>query len=76
MNRTEFMEQLDRSLGNIPFNQKRDIMYDYEEHFSIGLQSGKTEDEIAGSLGNPVNIARQYRAEYMLKNAEDKNINT
>lgn len=71
MNKTEFMSLLDRHLGNIPFEQKKEIMYDYEEHFSIGLKNGKPEGEIANDLGDPVNIAKQYRAEFMLKEAEN-----
>jgi uncharacterized membrane protein len=70
MNKTEFMNSLDISLGNISFEQKKEIMYDYEEHFSIGIENGKTQEQIAKDLGNPVSIAKQYRAECMLKNAE------
>lgn len=38
-----------------------DILYDYEEHFSIDLSSGKTEEEIAEELGDPKDIAEHYK---------------
>jgi uncharacterized membrane protein len=61
---------LDRCLGNISYQQKKEILYDYEEHFSIGIENGKTEEEIADSLGNPQNIAKQFKADCLLKIAE------
>lgn len=71
MNRSEFINLLDRSLGNIPAADKSDILYDYQEHFSVGMEQGKTEEEIAETLGDPRNIARQYRVDHIVKQAEE-----
>lgn len=60
MNRYEFLESLDRMLSSLPYSERKEIMYDYEEHFNEGLKEGKTEEEIIVSLGAPDKIAGQY----------------
>ncbi len=60
MNRYEYLETLDRLLTSLPYSERREIMYDYEEHFKEGLNEGKTEDEIVADLGAPEKIASQY----------------
>ena len=72
MNRDGYLSSLERALGNISPNAKAEIMYDYREHFEIGLEQGETEDEICNTLGDPRVIAKQYRAEYMVKQADSK----
>lgn len=62
MNRAEFIGILRKELQSIPENEIIDILYDYEEHFEVGLSKGKGEEEIAKELGNPKNIAKSYRA--------------
>lgn len=69
MNRNDFLNTLDRSLGNISAEEKNDILYDYREHFNIGLSQGKTEEEICGTLGDPKTIAKQYKVDYIVKQA-------
>lgn len=71
MNRDNFLESLEKSLNNIPPEEREDIIYDYEEHFRMGMEQGKSEEEIARSLGNPKNIARHYTAGYIVKQAEE-----
>lgn len=70
MNRIEFLKILINSLGNISTEDKLEIQADYDEHFSAGLEEGKTEEEIAQFLGDPKAIAKQFKAECALKNAE------
>lgn len=60
MNRSEFMQILEESLEPLSSQEVYDILYDYEEHFNIGLSKGKTEWEIAKELGNPRDIAKSY----------------
>jgi uncharacterized membrane protein len=50
----------------MPETDKKDILYDYEEHFRVGLTEGKSEEEIARSLGNPQVIGNSYRIDVML----------
>lgn len=60
MTRFEYLEALDRLLNSLPYSERREIMYDYEEHFNEGLKEGKTEEEIILELGPPDKIAIQY----------------
>lgn len=71
MNRIEFLDMLSFSLGNMPKNEKDDILYDYDEHFRFGVNNGKTEEEISRSLGDPRIIAKQYNVNYIVRQAEN-----
>ncbi|HSW60217.1 MAG TPA: DUF1700 domain-containing protein [bacterium] len=60
MNKALFITRLRDSLSSLTYKEIEDIIADYEEHFRAGLENGKTESEIALSLGSPEEIARQY----------------
>ena len=61
MTKQEYLKELRKNLRGFSQEEIDDILYDYEEHFSIGLSSGKTEEEIAEELGDPKDIAEQYK---------------
>lgn len=63
MNKSLFIARLKDSLSGLPVKEIEDILNDYEEHFRIGAENGKSEAEIAISLGSPEDIARQFRGE-------------
>ncbi|MED3923350.1 DUF1700 domain-containing protein, partial [Priestia aryabhattai] len=46
MSKSKFLQQLNESLKPLSSKERADILQDYEEHFSIGLEEGKTEEEI------------------------------
>ncbi|MCA1029734.1 DUF1700 domain-containing protein [Bacillus timonensis] len=55
----EFLNQLEREL---PVQiDKESILYDYSQHFEEELARGRSERDIIASLGNPTEIANQYR---------------
>ncbi len=62
MNKEEFFKTLDSALSDFSWSEKKDILYDYEEHFRIGLENGKTEAELIDELGDPKDIANQYKS--------------
>ena len=66
MNEEQFLNQLRRSLSGVPEQEKKEILYDYEEHFRSGLENGQEEAEIARSLGNPRVLGKTYRIESLL----------
>jgi len=70
MNKQDFINTLENKLSKLPKEEQEDILYDYEEHFQVGVESGKTEDEISASLGSPSTIAKQYLASYKINIAE------
>ncbi len=72
MNKEEYLNKLTKLVRKLPKDDREDIISDYEEHFRIGIENGRTEEEISKALGNPEIVARQIRAEYMIKKAEDK----
>ncbi len=71
LNRTEYINTLRNGLRGLPENEIMDILYDYEEHFEIGISKGKTEEEIAKELGDPGNIAKAYRVSSTISEAEN-----
>jgi uncharacterized membrane protein len=66
MNKEQFLSQLRRSLSGIPDQEKKEILYDYEEHFRSAVENGQQEEEIARSLGNPRVLGKAYRIENLL----------
>jgi len=72
MNKREYLEKLSKLLRKLPKEDREDIISDYEEHFAIGLEKGRTEEEISRALGNPKNVAKQIKADHMVKIAENK----
>lgn len=69
MTKAEFMNSLSNQLSKIPQADRDDILYDYEEHFGIGLEHGKTEEEIARDLGDPKAIGKQFTADTIVMQA-------
>lgn len=60
MTRKEFLTALNQYLVTLSAEEKADIISDYEEHFRVGLENGKTEAEIAAALGSPYDVASQF----------------
>jgi uncharacterized membrane protein len=58
----EFLTRLEKSLRHIGAEEKQDILQDYREHFEIGKSSGKSEEQIAQSLGEPEQLAKMFSA--------------
>ena len=75
MTMNEFLTQLKSSLKGIPEEEMSEILFDYEEHFRIGMEEGKTEEQVSASLGDVKLIARQFKADITIKQAE-KNTST
>lgn len=72
MNKQQYLEKLSKLLRKLPKEDREDIISDYEEHFAIGLEKGRTEEEISRALGNPKNVAKQITADHMVRIAENK----
>lgn len=65
MNKETFLNILKDGLSDFPEGSLADILYDYKEHFEVGFNSGKTEEEIINELGDPNDIVFQYRNGYL-----------
>lgn len=72
MNKEEYLKKLTKLVKKLPKEDREDILSDYEEHFRIGIEKGRSEEEISKALGDPKTVTKQIKAEYMIKKAEDK----
>lgn len=66
MNRERYLQELGEQLTGISEQERIEIISDYDEHFRAGEEAGKSEEEIARSLGNPRQIGRSHRIDAML----------
>lgn len=70
MTKNEFLTKLDRALKGLSFMEKQDILQDYEEHFALAMEEGKSEEAIAERLGSPGQIAKELMATYHLEKVD------
>ena len=61
MNKTEYLNRLSNELGHMPYGDVKDIMQSIEEHFDAGVSEGRSEAEIAESLGDPKELANEFK---------------
>nr|WP_154894718.1 DUF1700 domain-containing protein [Paenibacillus xylanexedens] len=59
MNRQQFMQAMEIHLRPMEPQERAELLADYDQHFELGLQEGRTEEEIALELGRPEEIARE-----------------
>ncbi len=72
MTRQQFLDQLRRGLAGLPPAEIDDIINDYSAHFTEGAAQGRTEADIAASLGDPRRLARELRAESRVRAWEEQ----
>ena len=60
MNKQSYLLSLGGALQRLKPEERREILNDFEEHFANGLAGGKTEEEVARELGDPLSLAAQY----------------
>lgn len=72
MNEKQFLNQLDKAMKYLAPEERQDLLHDYEEHFAIGKEEGKSEEEIAEALGTPEKLGKEILATYHLNQAESK----
>lgn len=66
------MNEFERNLKGVSREDRKEIIQDYEEHFAVGKKKGRTEENIAKSLGNPKQLAKQARMELLVSKAEEE----
>ncbi len=72
MTKKEFLDKLEKNLKGLKKKDISEILSDYEEHFRIGLEKGKSEEKIADELGDVVQIANQFKIESGIKPSDKK----
>jgi len=71
MTKERFLSELRAALRRMPEEERHDVVSDYEEHFRMGGAEGRTEEQIAQSLGNPKVIGRSYAIDALLEEPKD-----
>lgn len=71
MNKLQYLENLGKSLKSLPKEETNDIINDFKEYFEVGIERGRSEEDLSLSLGNPKMLARQIRLESYIKKAEE-----
>ena len=71
MNKLQYLENLEKSLKSLPKEETIDILNDFKEYFEVGIERGRSEEDLSQSLGNPKMLAKQIRLESYIKKAED-----
>src|ERR1700709_1719590 len=71
MTRAPFRAQLRDGLAGLHHSDINDIVADYESHFADGAADGRTQEEVAAALGDPVRLARELRAEIGFRRWEE-----
>jgi uncharacterized membrane protein len=63
MTKTEFLETLRRRLAGMSPQEIDDVIGDYTTHFADAAAAGRSEEDVAAALGDPMRLARELRAE-------------
>jgi len=72
MNQQTFMQQLEAALSRLPAAERQEILADYAEYFGDALADGRSEEEVAASLGDPQRLAREFQAKAKLQAWESR----
>lgn len=62
--REQYMKELKEALQHVDPKVEKEIMEDFQAHFDMGLEEGKTEGELAEELGDPRELAKALEEEY------------
>lgn len=60
MNKEQYLANLEGLLSSLSFDERREIMYDYEAHFENALAEGESEAEVIAALNKPEIVAAHY----------------
>jgi uncharacterized membrane protein len=70
MTEKQFNSILKKNLKGLEEEDKNEILSDYSEHFRLGKESGKSEEDISESLGDPAQIGKSSRVELLVDQAD------
>ena len=59
MTKYSFLNELDQLLGDLPADERREILEDYEEHFAFARRADKSDDDVIKLVGLPEEIANE-----------------
>jgi hypothetical protein len=65
MTEQQFLNELEFALTRLASEERNDILQDIKEYFTNGREDGKSDGEIAASLGSPREIAEELLANHV-----------
>ena len=75
MNKIEYLSALKEALKNTDESVMQEIISDYEEHFQVGLENGKSEEQICEDLGAIDDLVEDIKEVYNTDGKEDSKQN-
>lgn len=69
MIKEHYLKQLDDLLHEVPPEIRREWLYDYELHFQLAAEHGKSEEQAAAELGDPRVVAKELMLGYRVHQA-------
>jgi uncharacterized membrane protein len=72
MTRALFIARLRHGLKGLSVREIDEIVTDYEAHFSDALAAGRSEDDVAASLGDPLQLGQELKTETRLRRWETR----
>jgi uncharacterized membrane protein len=72
MSRALFITRLRQGLKGLAPDEIDEIALDYEAHFSDAVAAGRSEIDVAASLGDPLQLGNELRAETKLRRWEQR----
>jgi uncharacterized membrane protein len=72
MRKSEFLNTLRRRLNGLPPQELDELLADYSAHFADGEAAGRSEEEVAAALGDPLRLVRELRAEHGFRRWESQ----
>ncbi|MBP6323373.1 MAG: DUF1700 domain-containing protein [Fusobacteriaceae bacterium] len=70
MTKEKWIERLKKGLVGLSKEEIEDIVSDYNEYFYDAMEKGRNEEEITNSLGDPVKLSKQLKADSRIKTAQ------
>lgn len=71
MTKDQYLQELEVVLKGLPQDERREILADYEEHFQMAYEDGKSDGEIIEALGSPKHLAKELAAGYYIEQAQN-----
>ena len=72
MDKAAYIAIINENLADCSPQEVKETVEQIEEHFSVGLEMGKTEEEIINKLGDPVKVAKEIKAYNYISRVEEK----
>lgn len=75
MNKIEYLNALKEALKDTEESMMNEIVSDYEEHFQVGAEKGKSEEQICEELGSIEDLVNEIKEVYQTNNSKQANEN-